>query len=398
MTNRVLIIDDSEDDVVMLERFLTDGDTSIMGLTDSSQAEQAFAEFKPDLVLLDLHMPPPDGLEILRRLRDSRGVLNLVPVVVLTGDVGPTARNTALDLGAVDYLTKPLDRQAVVVRVRNLLATRRLYTALVRSSQNKSNFLMNMSHEMRTPLSAIIGFSELMADDKLGRFDDATRHKFLEEINSSGRFLLALLDDILDLSKIEAGKMVLRIESLSIADIVIDVVTSMEPLATRKTIRLEADVATAGRAPADALKLKSMLLNLVSNAIKFTPIGGRVAIETRRLDDFVELSVSDTGIGISAADREHLFEEFRQFDSAISRQNHGTGLGLALTKRFVELHGGEIHLESEVGKGSTFTLRLPLVPRGDGPSVSRPGARNGVRAGGVDRQLKAPRPPRSDIL
>ncbi|MGA7910703.1 MAG: HAMP domain-containing sensor histidine kinase [Candidatus Dormiibacterota bacterium] len=374
MSDRVLIVDDSEDDVVMLERFLADADTEIRGLTDSSQAERVFAEFKPDLVLLDLHMPPPDGLEILRRLRDSRGVLNMLPVVVLTGDVGPATRNTALDLGAVDYLTKPLDRQAVVVRVRNLLATRRLYTALVRSSQNKSNFLMSMSHEMRTPLSAIIGFSELMADDKAGKFDDPTRHKFLDEINSGGRFLLALIDDILDLSKIEAGKMVLRMENVSIADIVIDVVTSMEPLATRKTIRLEADVSAAGRAPADALKLKSMLLNLVSNAIKFTPAGGRVAIGAKRLNGFVELSVSDTGIGISPADREHLYEEFRQFESAMSRQNHGTGLGLALTKSFVELHGGEIRLESEVGKGSTFTLRLPVVPPGDEKAASGRGS------------------------
>jgi signal transduction histidine kinase len=224
---------------------------------------------------------------------------------------------------------------------------------------------MSMSHEMRTPLSAIIGFSELMDDDKAGKFDDPTRHRFLGEINSSGRFLLALLDDILDLSKIEAGKMVLRIEDVSIAEIVRDVVTTMEPLATRKAIRLEANVSGAGRVPADALKLKSMLLNLVSNAIKFTPDGGRVAIETRQQDHAVEVSVSDTGIGISAADREHLFEEFRQFESAMSRQNHGTGLGLALTKRFVELHGGEICLDSEVGQGSTFTLRLPLTSPSD---------------------------------
>ncbi|HUZ87353.1 MAG TPA: HAMP domain-containing sensor histidine kinase [Candidatus Baltobacterales bacterium] len=379
-SSRVLVIDDSEDDVVMLERFLADGETEVLGLTDSSQAERVFADFKPDLVLLDLHMPAPDGLEILRRLRDSRGMLNLLPVVVLTGDVGPAARNSALDLGAVDYLTKPLDRTAVVVRVRNLLATRRLYSALVRSSQNKSNFLMSMSHEMRTPLSAIIGFSELMADDKAGKFDEATRYRFLQEINSSGRFLLALLDDILDLSKVEAGKMVLRIETVSIAAIVSDVVTIMEPLATRKKIRLEADVSAGGAASADALKVKSMLLNLVSNAIKFTPDGGRVAITTNRRDGFVELAVSDNGIGISAADCEHLFEEFRQFESAISRQNHGTGLGLALTKRIVELHGGQIRLVSEVGKGSTFTLTLPLAPPAAVPVEAAPAATGGIGA------------------
>ncbi|HSP10100.1 MAG TPA: hybrid sensor histidine kinase/response regulator [Candidatus Dormibacteraeota bacterium] len=374
MRSRVLVIDDSDDDVVMLERCLAGADTEILGLTDSSQAERAIGDFKPDLVLLDLHMPAPDGLEILRRLRDSRGMLDLLPVVVLTGDIGPEARNSALDLGAVDYLTKPLDRQAVVVRVRNLLATRRLYSALVRSSQNKSNFLMSMSHDMRTPLSAIIGFSELMADDQAGRFDGPTRHRFLDEINSSGRFLLALLDDILDLSKIEAGKMVLRIETVAVGDIVSEVVTTMEPLATRKTISLKADVAAAGRMRVDVLKVKSMLLNLVSNAIKFTPEGGSVTVKASRRDGFVELAVSDTGIGISAADREHLFEEFRQFDSAMSRQNHGTGLGLAITKRFVELHGGQVLLESEVGKGSTFTLTLPLSPPAELPAELAPNA------------------------
>jgi signal transduction histidine kinase len=363
LTSRVLIVDDSEDDIEMLRRFLVTEDTEIRGLTDSTQAEEVFNEFEPDLVLLDLHMPQPDGLEILRRIRDARIRLGFLPVLVLTGDVGRVARNNALDLGADDFLTKPLDRQEVVLRVRNLLQTRKLHVDLARAYRHKSEFLASMSHELRTQLSSVIGFSELMMSDTTERFDGARRLKFLTQINSSGRYLLELTSDILDLAKIEAGQSVLRIETVAIGDVVRSVLSVMEPLASRKAIRLETDLAAAGEVSADLGKLKQMLLNLMSNAVKFTPEGGRVTIAVQRTDAAVEISVSDTGIGIAQSDREHLFEEFRQVDSDVAREHHGTGLGLALTKRFVELHGGQVTLISEVGRGSTFTLSLPLAPR-----------------------------------
>ena len=359
--NRILIVDDNEDDVEILSRFLSGDDIEIKGLTDSTQAEQAFVEFEPDLVLLDLHMPEPDGLEILRRIRDARSRLGFLPVLVLTGDVGSVARNNALDLGADDFLTKPLDRKEVVLRVRNLLSTRRMHVELERAYRHKSEFLASMSHELRTQLSSVIGFSELMISDTTNRFDEPRRRKFLTQINSSGRYLLELTSDILDLAKIEAGQTVLRIENVVIADVAHGVVSTMEPLAAKRKVRLESDLADAGSVAADAGKLKQMLLNLVSNAVKFTPEGGLVTIRVLRLAEWVEISVSDTGIGIAEPDLEHLFEEFRQVDSDVSREHHGTGLGLALTKRFVELHGGQIRLTSELGKGSVFTLSLPLV-------------------------------------
>jgi signal transduction histidine kinase len=372
MSSRVLIVDDSEDDIEMLRRFLAFDDTVIEGVTDSTQAQRVFAEFEPDLVLLDLHMQQPDGLEILRQLREARRRLGFLPVLVLTGDTGQAARNNALDLGADDFLTKPLDRQEVVLRVRNLLATRRLHVDLARAYRHKSDFLASMSHELRTQLSSIIGFSELLSDSTPGRFDAQSRHKFLAQINSSGRYLLALVDDILDLSKVEAGQTVLRIENVVISEAVRNVASTIEPLATKKSIRIVANGAGAGQVPADAGKLRQMLLNLVSNAVKFTPDGGLVSIDARRLEDSVEISVSDTGIGIAESDRARLFEAFRQLDSTLARQQHGTGLGLALTKRFAELHGGQILVESELGKGSVFTLRLPLVPRHiDAPTFSR---------------------------
>jgi signal transduction histidine kinase len=363
MSSRVLVVDDSEDDIEMLRRFLDFDGNVVQGVTDPTQAERVFKEFEPDLVLLDLHMPQPDGLEILKRLREARRRLGFLPVLVLTGDMGRAARNNALDLGADDFLTKPLDRQEVILRVRNLLSTRRLHVDLARAYRHKSDFLASMSHELRTQLSSIIGFSELLADDKPDRFDDPSKRKFLAQINSSGRYLLALIDDILDLSKVESGQTVLRIENVVIADIVRDVASTMQPLAAKKAIRIEAHGAAAGQVPADLGKLRQMLLNLVSNAVKFTPEGGRVSINARCLDEAVEISVSDTGIGIAESDRARLFEPFRQLDSTLARQQNGTGLGLALTKRFAELHGGQLLVESELGTGSLFTLRLPLVPR-----------------------------------
>ena len=243
-------------------------------------------------------------------------------------------------------------------------AIKDLNAALQVANQHKSEFLANMSHELRTPLNAILGFSDLLRDDVTGKFDAATRHKFMEQINSSGRHLLDVINDILDLSKVEAGQMTLRIEQVSVADVTRGVVTTIDPLAAKKSISIEANADKAGSVPADPGKLKQMLLNLVSNAVKFTPDGGRVTIAARRLAHTVEISVSDTGIGISAADQKYLFEEFHQIDSSTARHQEGTGLGLALTKRFAQLHGGEVSVVSELGKGSVFTISLPLVQRG----------------------------------
>jgi signal transduction histidine kinase len=372
MSSRVLIVDDSDDDIEMLSRFLVNEDTVIEGLTDSTQAERMFKEFEPDLLLLDLHMPQPDGMEILRRLRDARTKLGFAPVLVLTGDVGSAARNAALDLGADDFLTKPLDRQEVVLRARNLLSARRLHVELSRAYRHKSEFLASMSHELRTPLSAIIGFSELLMSDSSGKYDNATRNRFFTQIHQGGNDMLELINDVLDLSKVEAGLFVLQIEEVAVSEIVESVLSTMEPIAALKGIRLRAQVADAGLVHADPIKLRQMLLNLVSNGVKFTPHGGRVTIGADRVPGALEISVSDTGIGIAESDRGLLFEAFRQVNSPSAAHQQGTGLGLALTKRFVELHGGVIGLVSDVGKGSVFTLRLPLLPEGVGaPALAR---------------------------
>src|SRR6202165_3031887 len=263
------------------------------------------------------------------------------------------------DLVRAQLIAAPL---ASAIRVARLFeGLRTANNQLLESNQHKSTFLANMSHELRTPLNAILGFSELLRDDKTGRFDASTQHRFLDQIHTSGQHLLGLISDILDLSKVEAGQMDLHPEEIALAESVRTVLSTVEPLARTKDITLESDLASGLQLVADPIKLKQMLLNLASNAIKFTLTGGRVVIRTRQVGSWIEIAVTDTGIGIAKADLDRLFTEFQQLDAGHGRQQEGTGLGLALTKRFAELHGGEVNVESVPGEGSTFVLRLPVA-------------------------------------
>src|SRR5256885_2024867 len=231
-----------------------------------------------------------------------------------------------------------------------------------RANHAKSRFLASMSHELRTPLNAIIGFSELLSDEAPGRFDTATRRRFLEQIHGSGKHLLQLINDILDLSTVEAGQMDLHRQPVVLADIIRDVVATADPLARTKGLVLDSHLEPGTELFADPVKLKQMLLNLVSNAIKFTASGGVVNLRARSDDAWVEMAVSDTGIGIAEADFGRLVGEVQQLDQGRRQRQEGTGLGLALTRRFAQLHGGDVTLESALGKGGTFTVRLPARP------------------------------------
>ncbi|MFN2645353.1 MAG: GAF domain-containing protein [Burkholderiales bacterium] len=228
------------------------------------------------------------------------------------------------------------------------------------ANKHKSDFLANMSHELRTPLNAIIGFSEVLIDKMFGEVN-AKQLDYLKDIHESGRHLLSLINDILDLSKIEAGRMDLEISSFHLPTALSNAMTLVRERAQRHGIALGLDVdPRLGEFQADERKFKQIVVNLLSNAVKFTPDGGRVDVSAKRDTTMVEIAVRDTGIGIAPEDQTAVFEEFKQVGRDYTRKAEGTGLGLALTKRFVELHGGEIRLESAPGKGSTFTVSFPL--------------------------------------
>jgi len=227
------------------------------------------------------------------------------------------------------------------------------------ASRHKSEFLANMSHELRTPLNAIIGFSEVLGEKMFGELNEK-QNEYVDDIHSSGHHLLSLINEILDLSKIEAGRMELELAKFDLPLTVENAITLVRERASRHGITLDTAIdERLGDFVGDERKIKQILLNLLSNAVKFTSEGGRIEIKAISVDGSVEISVSDTGIGITSEDQATIFEEFRQVGTADAQKHEGTGLGLTLAKRFVELHGGRIWVESEVGKGSSFTFTLP---------------------------------------
>jgi signal transduction histidine kinase len=235
----------------------------------------------------------------------------------------------------------------------------RLYQQLQTASRHKSEFLANTSHELRTPLNAILGYTELIQDGIYGDVPDAIR-EVLDRVQSNGRHLLGLINDVLDLSKIEAGQLELSIGGYSMQEVVQTVAAATESLAAEK--RLKVRVMLSDNLPAgegDERRITQVLLNIVGNAIKFTE-AGEVTVQAAAANGSFQVSVADTGPGIGAGDRERIFDAFQQVDSSITRQKGGTGLGLSISKKIVELHGGRIWVESELGRGSIFRFTLPV--------------------------------------
>ncbi len=235
---------------------------------------------------------------------------------------------------------------------------RRLYTELEAASRHKSEFLANMSHELRTPLNAIIGFSQVLRDEMVGPVNEK-QAEYLDDISSSGNHLLSLINDVLDLSKVEAGQIELEMHPFSLREALERGVVMVRERATEDGVRVAFDAdPEVDVVDGDERRIKQVIFNLLSNAVKFTPAGGEVDVSATRANGEVRVSVADTGPGVAPEDRDRIFEEFQQSETGVGLRE-GTGLGLALSKRFVELHGGRIWVESEVGHGSTFTFALP---------------------------------------
>ncbi len=293
------------------------------------------------------------------------GYRSLLAVPLLREDhlLGGLAVNRKLpgefDASVIDLLKTFATQSALAIQNARLFReieakSRQLETA----SRHKSEFLANMSHELRTPLNAIIGFSEVLSEKLFGEMNEK-QTEYVGDISESGRHLLNLINDILDLSKIEAGRMELDATDFNIATTISNTLSLVRERAQRRGITLRCTVdPRLANIHADERKVRQVLLNLLSNALKFTPEGGAIDVRATAHDDRTEIAVTDTGVGIAPEDCEAVFEEFRQVGST-AKKIEGTGLGLAISRKFIELHGGRIWVRSQVGSGSTFTFTLP---------------------------------------
>ena len=393
-TPRILIIDDVIDNVVVLGEALS-GSADIQFATSGPEGIELVRQGLPDLILLDVMMPGMDGYEVCGILKADPEMRD-VPVIFVTAKNDADSESRALAAGAVDFVHKPINNEVVRARVRLHLAmkgrerelrelnaeleqkvierTRALSEALMLAedaSRMKSDFLANMSHEIRTPMNTIVGITFLAMQTDLSQ----RQRDYLTKIQGSSQHLLGIINGILDLSKAQAGKMLIEQIEFRLQDVIDNVTDQITDAVVRKGLALTVDIGSDVPANlwGDPMRLGQILINYASNAAKFThkgEVGIRVGlVKATEKDVLLRFSVHDSGIGISEAQSQWLFTDFQQADTSTTRHYGGTGLGLAIVRRMVQLMGGEFGLESEVDQGSTFWFTVTLGKQSGQPAL-----------------------------
>lgn len=397
MSSKILVVDDEPDfESLIIRNFRKKIRQKELEFFFANNGAQALEILKDqpsiEIVLTDINMPIMDGLTLLDRL------MYLYPdikaVIVSAYDDMEKIR-TAMNRGAFDFLTKPIDFSDLEITIKKTLSNvqqlkenkrlRQEKQEAEAANRAKSVFLANMSHELRTPLNAIIGYSEILLEDAR----DVGQNDFISDlvkIQTAGKHLLSIINDILDLSKIEAGKMDINMEPFDFNTLVENVLVTIQPMVKKNRNIIEVECqSNLGLVRADVTKVRQVILNLLSNAAKFTE-DGKITLKVKKLElgeleskngevgdrfsnannpnlstEYILLNVADTGIGISSDQMEHLFEPFTQADSSTTRKYGGTGLGLAISRHFCQMMGGDISVESELNQGSVFTVKLPVI-------------------------------------
>lgn len=387
MSSKILVVDDEPDfESLIIRNFrkkIKQKELEFIFARDGVEALEILSqELSIDIVLTDINMPLMDGLTLLDNLQDKYP--DIKAVIISAYDDMEKIRS-AMNRGAFDFLTKPIDFEDLEITIKKTLENVRQLKENKRLKQEKdeaeaanrakSIFLANMSHELRTPLNAIIGYSEILLEDArdLG-YEDFVHD--LDNIHTAGKHLLTIINDILDLSKIEAGKMDIHLESFKIMALIENVVATIQPLIEQNSNTLEIICEDNQELiVADPNKMRQVILNLLSNAAKFTE-NGNISLKVQIISNYENctvnneefasnkmliLSVADTGIGISEKQMNILFQPFTQADNSTTRKYGGTGLGLAISRHFCKMMGGDISVVSEVKKGSIFTVKVPFI-------------------------------------
>ncbi len=375
----IIVVEDERGARTTLCGILEDAGYAVIGFEKGADALETMRSSTFDAIITDIRLPDVGGIEILEMARETNPD---VAVIMMTGYAGVETAIDAVNEGAYAYFVKPVNPDEIKTAIANALRQQRLLKEnkglveslqhsnrllseaneeLRKATQAKSEFMAHMSHELRTPLNVIIGFSELMVDGIPGEINEEQK-QCLNDILSSARHLLNLINDILDLSRIEAGKMELEFGNFSLPDLIESLRGMMVPIIAPRKQSLEVYVEEGlPLVNSDKPKVREVLLNLLSNATKFTPDGGKLRIEAVKENKRCRVGVIDTGIGIKKENYEKIFEPFTQLGSSLGGEKGGSGLGLTIARQIVEKHGERIWVESEYGKGSRFYFTLPLA-------------------------------------
>jgi len=370
----VLVVDDEEGIRTLLKRILTKAGYDVVAVANGQEALDKVSRLQVRVVLSDIKMPDISGIELLGKLTANHPD---ICVIMATGVTDIQTAVDAIKLGAYDYINKPFNQKDLVMRVQKAIEKLELDEKLKESAaelevalrdaraanQSKSEFLASMSHELRTPLTAILGFSEVLQEGYFGKVNNKQK-EYLNDIHESGQHLLSLINDILDLAKIEIGKMELERGPVVVKKLLENSLVMIREKANNHSIELEIDLAPEIEGlniQADERKLKQITFNLLSNAAKFTPDGGHIQLSAKCEGGRLVVAVTDNGIGIPPEKQEKVFGDFYQAESSLKGKTPGTGLGLPLSRKMVQMHSGKLWCESEgEGKGSRFVFTLPL--------------------------------------
>lgn len=389
-SSNILIVDDQHANVDILESYLEMlGFTNLCPVTDSREVMTLMDTFKPDMILLDLMMPYLNGFEVMAQIRQKLPEDYVFPILVLTADITSEAKQRALSEGATDFITKPFDLTEVGLRIKNMLFSTYLQQQLKNQNQVleekvkertsellemnhelilakekaeasdrlKTAFIQNISHEIRTPLNGLLGFSNLMADETLTVEE---KQKIVPMLHLSGERLVKTIGDYVDIAKIVSGNMDVNKEAVSVANLMFELLNRYQGVCSEKGLTLNANFPQDPEFTivSDPVHLRSILWHLLDNAIKFTT-SGSITLMLKEEGSSMVLKLTDTGIGIKEEEQEKIFDIFMQRDVSTTRRHEGNGLGLSIVKGLLDLLGGRIHMESEVGVGTTVFVTLP---------------------------------------
>ncbi len=394
----ILVVDDNQSAVFITCKILELQKYKTLSALDGEEALEKAADHDIDLILLDIMMPGMNGYEVCEKLKENPEKKD-VPVIFITAKTDPESIAKGFKAGGVDYLTKPFKNLELQARVKTHLdlkfsrqkmyeelrerkkaesllkkereqldikvkeRTKELEIAnkeLKKASKLKDEFLANMSHEFRTPLNTVLSLADALTEGTFGQLNEK-QAKYINSIHESGKHLLSLVNDILDIAKIEAGKIDLEYTNISIHPFMNSCLRMVKQIAENKSIQIQTNInANIHGFYADERRMKQILVNLLSNAIKFTPAEKSIGIDVDKERDFIIFAVWDEGIGIKEGDIDQLFRPFTQIDSKLSRRYVGTGLGLALVNSLVNFHNGSIRVQSQLNVGSRFIVSIPV--------------------------------------